>query len=246
MHLPELGPDARLLVLRSCPRVLSVGRLVEDHGLEFHWTPGRAFFQSSGGQSFECEVRNHVPMVESSARVEQESNPHEAETPDAAEVWCLPVGEGGVHDEGPDPEMSKREYINHLLTHLPKNPNYDICNEGKMRQRPARRRIPVLPRDPLEWGGTLLADHLTVGGKNADLALGVGKERCGLLLESLGTAVKDLCASKVRHDHPETRWQYPVADLCVRQRAGIDLGCPRRVHDARDVDALETRAEWTH
>ena len=45
-----------------------------------------------------------------------------------------------------------------------------------MRQRPARRKIPVLPRDPLEWGDTLLADHLTIGGKNADLALGVGKK----------------------------------------------------------------------
>ena len=89
--------------------------------------------------------------------VGQESNPHEAETPDAADVWCLPVGEGEAHDEDPDPEMSKRDYINHLLTHLPKNPNCDICNEGKMRQRPARRRIPVLPRDPMEWGDTLLA-----------------------------------------------------------------------------------------
>jgi len=38
VHLPELGLDARLLVLKSCPRVLSVGQLVEDHGLEFHWT----------------------------------------------------------------------------------------------------------------------------------------------------------------------------------------------------------------
>ena len=72
VHLPELGLDARLLVLKSCPRVLSVGRLVEDHGLEFHWTPGRAFFQSSGGQSFEREVRNYVPMIESSACVGQE------------------------------------------------------------------------------------------------------------------------------------------------------------------------------
>ena len=36
VHLPELGLDARLLVLKSCPRVLFVGRLVEDRGLEFH------------------------------------------------------------------------------------------------------------------------------------------------------------------------------------------------------------------
>ena len=52
VHLPELGLDARLLVLKSCPRVLSVGRLVEDHGLEFHWATGRQaerFSRAQGG-----------------------------------------------------------------------------------------------------------------------------------------------------------------------------------------------------
>ena len=44
VHLPKLGPDVRLLILKSCLRVLSVGRLVEDQA--FLWTPGRAFFQS--------------------------------------------------------------------------------------------------------------------------------------------------------------------------------------------------------
>ena len=91
-----------------------------------------------------------------------------------------------------------------------------------MRQRPARRRIPVLPRDPMEWGDTLLADHLTVGGKNADLALGVGQERYGLLLKDLGTAVKDLFASKkktkascvmaIRELGSNTRWQTFASD----------------------------------
>ena len=222
VHLPELRPDARLLVLKSCPRVLSVGRLVGDHGLEFHWTPGRAFFQSSGGQSFECEVRNDVPMLEPSAQAGQASNPCDAETPDTAEVWCLPVGNGKAHED-PDPEeMSKSEYINHLRTHLPKNPNCDIWNGGTMRQRPARRRVPVLPRDPLEWGDTLLADNLTVGGKNADLALGVGKERYGPLLKDLGTAVNDFFASKkkskascvmaIREFGGSTRWQTLASD----------------------------------
>ena len=38
---------------------------------------------------------------------------------------------------------------------------------------------------------------------------------------------------------------YPVADLCGKQRVGIDHGCPRRVHDALDVNALEARVEWS-
>ena len=166
----------------------------------------------------------------------------------------LPVGEGEARDEDRDPEMSKREYINHLLTHLPKNPNCDICNEGKMRQRPARRRIPVLPRETLEWGDTLLADHLTVGGKNADLALGVGKERDGLLqLTDLGTAVKDLfapkkhtkasCVMTIREFGGNTWWQTFASDNAPEL---ISAAREEYVHDARGVDTLETRGEWTH
>ena len=139
-----------------------------------------------------------------------------------AEIRCLPAREGEAEEEDPDPEMSKRDYIRHLLTHLPKDPNGDICNEGKMRQRPARRRIPVLPRDPVEWGDTLLADHLTVGIKHADLALGVGKERSVLLLKDLGTAVKDLfpttkktkasCFMAIREFGGTTRWTTFASD----------------------------------
>ena len=206
VHLPELGLDARLLVLKTCPRVLSVGRLVEDHGLEFHWTPGRAYFQNPGGQSVECEVRNYVPMIESSTRVAKASNPQSAETPDAADIWCLPVGDGEAEEEDPDPEMSKRDYIRHLLTHLPKDPNCDICNEGKMRQRPARRRVPVLRRDPIECGDTVLADHLTVGGKRPDLALREGAFRSSFERFRHGrqrvVPYESEVESVVRHGHP--------------------------------------------
>lgn len=38
-------------------------------------------------------------MLESSARVGQESNPREAEMPDMANMWSLLVWEGGFHDE---------------------------------------------------------------------------------------------------------------------------------------------------
>ena len=127
-----------------------------------------------GGQSVECEKTNYVHMLEMSACVGQQSNPLEAESPDAADALCFPLESGECNDVNPDPDdMSKHEYINHLLTHLPKIPNCGIGNEGKMRQRPARRRLHALPREPMEWGDVQLADLLTVGSKNADLALGV-------------------------------------------------------------------------
>ena len=66
----------------------------------------------------------------------------------------------------------------------------------------------------------LLADHLTVGSKNADLPLGVGNERFGLLLKDFGTAVKELFATIgnegiARHGHSLSRGYDLVADFCV-------------------------------
>ena len=137
-------------------------------------------------------------------------------------MWCLPVEDALANEENQDPEPSRRDRLNHLLTHLPKDPNCDICNEGKMRQRPARRRNPVLPREPKEWGDTLLADHLTVGGKKPDLALSVDGERYGLLLKDLGSNLKDLfpskkktrasCVMAIREFGGTTRWQTFASD----------------------------------
>ena len=53
--------DARFLVLKDCPLVLSIGRLVEEHGFQFHWRAGRAWFVSPSGARHACEVKNFVP-----------------------------------------------------------------------------------------------------------------------------------------------------------------------------------------
>eukprot|EP00972_Heterocapsa_arctica_P020115 2968891-Heterocapsa_arctica.AAC.1 len=37
--IPGLGNDAQILVLESCPRVLSLARLVEDDQCSFSWVP---------------------------------------------------------------------------------------------------------------------------------------------------------------------------------------------------------------
>ena len=41
VYLTDLCVDARFLVLKDCPPVLSIGRLVEQHGFKFHWEAGK-------------------------------------------------------------------------------------------------------------------------------------------------------------------------------------------------------------
>eukprot|EP00972_Heterocapsa_arctica_P054696 8059967-Heterocapsa_arctica.AAC.1 len=50
------------------------------------------------------------------------------------------------------------------MTHLPMNKFCDVCREGKLRAKPARRRADVeIVEKPEVWGHTLLADHLMTG-----------------------------------------------------------------------------------
>ena len=63
VHLPGLGSNAEILVLDSCPRVLSLGRLVEDMNCHFSWVPGRAWITDSEGGEHDCVVHNYVPSL---------------------------------------------------------------------------------------------------------------------------------------------------------------------------------------
>eukprot|EP00972_Heterocapsa_arctica_P078396 11559105-Heterocapsa_arctica.AAC.1 len=63
VNIPGLGADAQVLVLDSCPRVLSLGRLVEDNHCRFSWVPGRAWITDPDGGEHECTVHNYVPSL---------------------------------------------------------------------------------------------------------------------------------------------------------------------------------------
>ena len=66
VYLTDLGVDARFLVLKDCPPVLSIGRLVEQHGFQFHWKAGKAWFVAPDGRRHECKVKNYVPHFHAS------------------------------------------------------------------------------------------------------------------------------------------------------------------------------------
>ena len=64
VYIPELETEADLLVMRNCPAVLSMGRLIEDDGYQFTWHSGEAVLTSPSGARLRCEVRNYVPSLE--------------------------------------------------------------------------------------------------------------------------------------------------------------------------------------
>jgi hypothetical protein len=61
--IPGLGADAEILILDSCPRVLSLGRLIEDNNCKFSWIPGRAWITDSEGIEHDCVVHDYVPSL---------------------------------------------------------------------------------------------------------------------------------------------------------------------------------------
>ena len=62
IDVPGLEAHARVLLLKGCPAVLSLGRLVEDHKCSFLWNSDGAVLIDSSGNRHECVVRNYVPF----------------------------------------------------------------------------------------------------------------------------------------------------------------------------------------
>ena len=84
---------------------------------------------------------------------------------------CLPCSGSGSDSaqEGEEQHETRKERLRreaqstqHLLTHLPRNPERRACVEGKLRARPARRRDPEATKRYEQWGELHLADHVVL------------------------------------------------------------------------------------
>ena len=51
------------MLLEETPAVLSLGKLVEDHGYTYHWTRGEKPHLIRNGKTFYCNKSNYVPFV---------------------------------------------------------------------------------------------------------------------------------------------------------------------------------------
>ena len=63
VDVPGLEAHARVLLLKGCPEVLSLGRLVEDHKCSFLWNSDGAVLIDANGNRHECVVRNYDPFL---------------------------------------------------------------------------------------------------------------------------------------------------------------------------------------
>ena len=62
-HLDKVNLTINPLVLQSTVNAISVGRLVIDNGMTFHWDTHGAHLMDNQGHRIECVIRGYVPML---------------------------------------------------------------------------------------------------------------------------------------------------------------------------------------
>ena len=174
IEVPGLDAHARVLLLKGCPAVLSLGRLVEEHKCSFIWNDEGAVLIDHAGNRHECVVRNYVPFL---------GQDYAFPAPEVSAEEMLDEIMPEAHDERDD----DRPGMIHDLTHLRKRPDCEAC-QAKIKMSPARRRDPHLRERPVGWAHTLLGDHLS----SSDLKVEKQDFKMCLVLLCAGTSLGDV------------------------------------------------------
>ena len=131
IEVPGLEAHARVLLLKGCPAVLSLGRLVEEHNCSFMWNDDGAVLIDHAGNRHECVVRNYVLFLGDGyafpAPVEGAQ-----EAPDVSANDMLDE----IMPEGHDERDEDHPGLLHDLTHLRKRRDCDAC-QAKIKMSPA-------------------------------------------------------------------------------------------------------------
>jgi hypothetical protein len=87
--------------------------------------------------------------------------------------------------------MKEARSVEHLCTHIPKNPFCPACQQAKAQRRPARdnKKIVQLGPPPSGNGDQITCDHLTT---LAEEDMGIDKSRVGLVCKDRGSTYKDV------------------------------------------------------
>ena len=62
-YVRELNLFVTVMLLEDTPAVLSLGKLCEDHGYNYHWTSGQKPHLIKNGRKIDCNSANYVPIV---------------------------------------------------------------------------------------------------------------------------------------------------------------------------------------
>ena len=63
MYVKELDLFVTVMLLEDTPAVLSLGKLCEDHGYDYHWTSGQKPHLIKNGRKIKRNTANYVPFV---------------------------------------------------------------------------------------------------------------------------------------------------------------------------------------
>ena len=157
VEVSGLDAPARVLLLKGCPAVLSLGRLVEEQNCNFVWNvDGAVLIDHADKNCHDCVVRNYVPFLRQD---------YAFSAPDASADEAAPdVSADGVLEEimpeGHGERDEDRPGMIHDFTHLRKRLGCDTC-QAKIKMSVARRKNPLLQKRPTGWAHTLLADHFS-------------------------------------------------------------------------------------
>ena len=160
-----LDDNARVVLLKGCPAVLSLGRVVQEHKCSFVWNDDGAVLIDHAGRRHECVVRNYVPFLGQDYAFLAPDTGTEDAVPEASADDRL----GQIMPESHDERGKVHPGMIHDLTHLRKRHDCDAC-QAKIKMSPATRKNPHLRERPTGWAHTLLADHLSSSDLKVDLS----------------------------------------------------------------------------
>ena len=63
VYVKELDLFVTVMLLEDARAVLSLGKLFEDHGYNYHWTRGQKPHLINNGRKMECNTANYVPFI---------------------------------------------------------------------------------------------------------------------------------------------------------------------------------------
>ena len=185
-----LGETVKPLILKSTPAVLSIGMRCNDLGYWFEWQP----FQlprlwKPDGTEIPLTVRGNVPYIPETVAglaapaVEEEIIP--VVVPQAARE-----GEDDAEEDVPGGRVDRKaeaESVQHLMTHLPKNPHCSACQRAKMQNKPHKKKDGK--KDGVIVFGTPFGTHITADHMitQSDIDRGMDDEEAGIVIRDLGT-----------------------------------------------------------
>ena len=199
-HFDVLG-SVRLVhkVLKDSPAVVSMGRLIEDHGFSFHWMHGSTpVLIFPDGERLELPCHGHVPYLPPGV-VDSALHKGQKLKPGAEKMSYLPCTpaiapgptEPSRHDDPEEPELpyagaqsGPKDSIGHLFGHFHHDPKCWACMLGHWRASPHKRRIGESGEKygkVTRFGELVLADHILLEAQ--DFWSAAGDTVCLTLLD---------------------------------------------------------------